>query len=66
MDELIRILIFINPSSSGQNDRHSSDDIFKRILLNEKVRMLIKISLKIKSSVGLDNSLAPNRRQAII
>ena len=46
--------------------------IFKRIFLNEKVRLLTKISLNlvhtgsIDANIGLDNGLAPNRRQAII
>ena len=51
-----------------------ADDIFKCIFLNEKVRILIEISLEFvpkgliefKPSIGLDNGLAPNRRQAII
>ena len=29
-----------------QNDRHSADDIFKRILLNENIWISIKMSLK--------------------
>ena len=33
----------INSSSPGQNGHHSTDDIFKRIILNEKVRFLTKI-----------------------
>ena len=50
-----------------------ADDIFKCTFLNETVRISIKISLTFvpkcpidKISIGLDNGLAPNRRQAII
>ena len=58
----------------GQNGRHFADDIFKRIFLNVKICILIKISLKFfprgpidnDNSIGLDNSLVPNWRQAII
>ena len=64
--------------SPGQNGRHFADNIFKCIFLNEKIWILCKISLKIVpkgpidndqapgSSIGFDNGLAPNRRQAII
>ena len=46
---------------------------FKCILVNENLCILIKISVKFffqdsdwqQSSIGLDNGLAPNRRQAI-
>ena len=40
----------INSSSPGQNGRHVADDIFKRIFLNGKVRILITSSLKFVSS----------------
>ena len=43
----------INSSSPGQNGCHLADDIFKRILLNEKVLILIKISLKFVLRVHL-------------
>ena len=57
-----------------QNGRHFPDDIFKFILFDENVWVLIKISLKCcsygssyqYSSIASDNGLAPNRRQAII
>ena len=39
-------IIFFNSSSPGQNGRHFTDDIFKRIFLNQNVRIVIKISLK--------------------
>ena len=50
-----------------------SDDIFKRIFLNENVRIFIKVSLKFVPkgpnwqlvSIGSGNGLAPNRQQAI-
>ena len=51
-----------------------TDDIFKCILLNSNVIILIEISQKFVPQgpiiniiiIGLDNGLAPNRRQAII
>ena len=51
-----------------------ADSIFRCFSVNEKFCILIKISLKFvpkdpidkKNSIGLDNGLAPNRRQAII
>ena len=56
------------------NGRHFPDDIFKCIFLNENVLISIKILLKFVrrgqinniSTIGLDNGLAPTRRQAII
>ena len=61
---------FINSSPPGQDGRHFTNDIFKCIFVNEKFRTLIKISLRFVPrgpiDVGLDNDLAPNRRQAII
>ena len=67
-------LRFINSSPPGQNGRCLADDIFKCIFMNEKFCILIKISLKFgpkgpvykKNSIGLNNGLAPNRRQVII
>ena len=56
----------------GQNGRHFADNIFRCIFLNEKICILIEISLKfvlegsIENKENLDNGLAPNRRQAII
>ena len=63
-----------NPSPPGPNNRHTTDDIFVYIFVNQKFRILIKISLKFvpedpidkTPNFGLDNGLAPNRRQAII
>ena len=57
-----------------QNGRQFPDDTFKRIFLNENVRISIKISLifvpkgPINNNPALvsDNDLAPVRRQAII
>ena len=58
----------------GKNGRHFADDIFKCIFVNEKFCILIKISLKFvlgvsnwqEPNVCLENSLGPNRREAII
>ena len=57
-----------------QNGRHFADDIFRCIFMNEKICILIKISLKFvpKGPINnnpawcLDNGLVPNKRQAII
>ena len=38
-----------------QNGRHFADDIFKRIFLNENVRITIKISLKFVPKVRINN-----------
>ena len=38
-----------------QNGRHFADDIFKRIFLNENVRISIKISLKFVPKGRIDN-----------
>ena len=59
----------------GQNGRHFPDDIFRRIFVDNFFLcfILIKISLNVvpkvsidNNPVGLENGLAPNRRQAII
>ena len=56
------------PISPVQNDRHFQDDIFKWFFMNEKLCILIPISLKFapEGLIGCDNGLAPNRWQAII
>ena len=63
----------INSSAPGQNGHHFTDDMFKRIFLNENISISNKNSLKHvpwvlidNDSIGLDKSLAPSRRQAII
>ena len=45
----------INSSSIEQNGRHFADDIFKCIFMNEKLRILIKISLKFVPKCLIDN-----------
>ena len=49
----------IYSSSPGQNDRHFTDDIFKRIFLNENVRIAIQFSLKFvpKGLIGNKSAL---------
>ena len=47
---------FINSSPLGQNVRHFADDIFTRIFLNEKLRILIKISPKTVPKGPIDNN----------
>ena len=48
----------LNSSPPGQNGRHSANDIFKSIFLNENVRIAIKISLKFVPNSPLDNKSA--------
>ena len=45
----------INTLRPRQNGRHFADDIFKRIFLNENVRILIKISLKFVPEGPINN-----------
>ena len=64
----------VNTLRPRQNERLFADDILKCIFLNENVWIPIEISLRFVpkgpnwqySSFGLDNGLAPSRRQAII
>ena len=56
-----------------QNDQHFADDIFRYILFNETVWILIQIWLKFvpnglvkKYIIASDNGLSSNRQQAII
>ena len=44
-----------NSSSSGQNGHHFTDDIFRNIFVNEKLCILIKISLKFVPKFPIDN-----------
>ena len=54
-----------HPPPPGQNGRLFVDDIFRWIFVNETLCIFF-IKLSLKSSMGLDNGLAPDRRQAII
>ena len=47
-----------NSSSPGQNGRHFADDIFRCIFMNEKICILIKISLKFVPKGPIDNNPA--------
>ena len=47
-----------NSSSQGQNGRHFADDIFRCIFVDEKLCILIKISLKFVPKGPIDNKLA--------
>ena len=50
-----RVLLIFNPLRPRRNRRHFTDDIFKCILLNETVLILIKISLKLISKGPINN-----------
>ena len=54
----IEVVVQINSSTPGQNGRHVADDIFKWIFVNEKLCILIKISLKIVPKSSVDNNQA--------
>ena len=47
--------MLINTLRPRQNGRHFPDDIFKRIFLNENVRILLKISLKFVPKGPINN-----------
>ena len=61
---------FVNTSRPGQNGDHFADDTFKRIFLNENIKISFKISLKFvpKGPVDYFPALVQimTRRQAII
>ena len=48
-------VLYLYTLGPRQNGRHFADDIFKRIFLNENVRISIKISLKYVSKVPINN-----------
>ena len=48
-------IIIIDSSLPGQNGRHFADDIFRCIFVNEKLCILIKISLKFVPKDLIDN-----------
>ena len=52
------LLEIINSSPPGQNGRYFADNIFKRICLNEKVQILIKILQKFVPEGPIDNNPA--------
>ena len=52
------------PPHSGQNGRHFTDDIFKRIFFEFHWSLFPRVQLT-KPGIGLGNGLAPKRRQAI-
>ena len=45
----------LNSSPPGQNGHHFADDTFKRIFLNENVRISIEISLKFVPKGPINN-----------
>ena len=47
--------IAVNSSPPGQNGRHFADDVFKRIVSNENVRIYIKISLNFVPKGSVNN-----------
>ena len=72
---MLYMVFVVNSSPPGQIGCYVADDIFRCIFVNEK-SILIEISLKCVptgpidneqwTSIGLNDGLAPDRRQAII
>ena len=60
MPQTIDVFIYpcLNSSPPEQNGRHFSDDIFKRIFLNENVRIVIEIPHKFIPNGPIDNKSA--------
>ena len=48
----------VNSSPPGQNGCHFTDDNFKRIILNEQIRLLAKHSLKFVAKGPIDDNQA--------
>ena len=64
------MLISLNSSSPGQNGRYFTDDIFKRIFLNENIRIykkkfVLEGPINNKFSIGSGYGLTSNRRKSI-
>ena len=55
MKQPLKPLIMFNTLRPRQNGRHFADDTFKRIFVNENVRVLIGISLKFVPKGPIDN-----------
>ena len=51
-------MVSLTHPTLDRNGRHLADDMFKSILLNEKICMLIKISLKFVPMIPIDNNPA--------
>ena len=51
-------MLLPHPHPPGQNGRHFADDIFMCIFVNEKVYIMIKISLKFVPKGQIDNKPA--------
>ena len=56
---------FLNSSAPGQNGSHFAGDIFRCICVNKTLYFTEVGPIDNKPSIGLDNGLAPIRRQAI-
>ena len=52
----VKDLVKSNPQPPEQKGRHFPDDIFKRIFVNENVRILIKMSLKFLTKAPIDKT----------
>ena len=52
------VIVIVNSSLPAQNGHHFADDIFKRIFLNENVRISIQISLKFVPKGPIENKSA--------
>ena len=52
------MIVLVNECLPGQNGRHSIDNIFRCIVINEKFWIVIKISLKFVPKGPIDNNPA--------
>ena len=71
LKQFIKSFSLIDSLRPKQNERHFTDDIFKRIFLNENIWIPIKISLKCVPDGSINNipasvQIMAWRRQAII
>ena len=71
--QLFTTFLFFNTLRPRQNQRHFADDIFKLIFLDEYCGIWFEFHWHLfpttqlqQASIGSDNGLAPDRRQAII
>ena len=58
VDNIASATFILNSSPPRQNGRHFTDDILRCIFMNEKILILIKISLKFLCNGPIDNSPA--------
>ena len=58
MSTILKHYLSLKHISPGQNGHHFADDVFKSIFINEKFRIMMKISLKFVPRRPIDNNTA--------